>query len=574
MANPVGATRSGTVRLLAGLAALYLAVATAYAATEVFSGPGGLDEQTLPLIGAAFLSMLTLLALASRFGAASGLFCVMVLSFAAQMGWAIWIDAQPFSVFGELWETARRLAAEPDPDLLFSSPSPMAVAVYASAVRLFGPELEAVRIVAAALWTIQTALVWLIARQVREAKSGATAAAAMVGLTPAVVVFGALPSVEAVFAPLALASVYIIISHRNRGLLLSAVLSGILIALAFLTRPTAIAFAIPIALVLFSAAWSARRLRAKAGLFLGLIAFLLSIAATLWPVLNAQSEREVSTVAKLAPSLSFELMYGANRASGGGFDPADLERIGFSGAADEFAEAERAARALALRRAAEDPIGLAAFAATEKMRKLWSTERALLSWTADAPSPRRSELARYDVKRLGGALIDGAYLAILALATAGAIVLAVSGAVRDPSRWSVLLGAFALLALSHAMLQAEPRQHLSFLPLLAVFGGVALTPRPRAARADQAVDIEGDDAGLGADPVGPVEPNRQQKIASVLAQMSKPPRPEDEGGPRAAPVAPRPPASRAGAPGPSAASPTRRGHSSEDEPQRMVSAPR
>lgn len=529
MATAAGATPSSAVRLFAGFAAVYLFVAIGYAAPSIYQAASSATPSHLPLVGAALLSFATAMALASRLGSLAALILLLVASFSAQIAWAIWIDAQPFGTFGVLWDSARRMAAEPSLEFLFASPSPMAVALYASIIKAFGAELDAARIVAAGLWTVQTALVWKIARQLREVKGGALAAAAAVGLTPAAVVYGALPSAEAVFAPLVLAGVYLILSHRNRGLFLSALLAGVFLGLAFLTKPTAVAYAAPILLVLATALLAARSLTGAIGLFGGLAALLIGVAVLIAPVLQLQAERQVSPVAKLAPSLGFDLMFGANRASGGGYAVSDLEQIGFSGGAGgdaAFDKAERAARALAFERIAEDPAGFAVFAATEKMRRLWSNERALLNWTVDAPSPRRAEIAEMDLKDRAGAIIDGAYLAVLALAALGATALAFRGAVLDPSRWMILLGAFALLAVSHAVLVADARGHLVFMPLLALFGGYALTPGRRAASA--AAEAQPDASDATASVMVDITP--EQKLASVLSQMSRPPRPED--GPR------------------------------------------
>lgn len=596
MAIAVSATPSPAVRIFAGVAALYLGVAVYFAGDAALvpwaegTAIDGLDAERLPLICASMLSMATALALASRIQSVWAILFVLAASFAAQLGWSLWIDAQPFGALGALWETARRLAAAPNPELLFASQSPMAVAIYAMAARTFGADIDVVRGLAAALWTLQTGFVWLIARQIREIKSGALAAAVAVGLTPGAIVYGALPSAEAVFGPLALASIYLILSHRSRGLWLSAALSGLLLALALLTKPSAVAFAAAILAVLVAALLASRRVSTAAYVLGAILAIGLGAAAALGPVISAQSERDASLAAKLTPTLGFELMFGANRASGGVYAVSDLERIGYENASGGagFAAAERAARALAWDRIAEDPIGFATFAATEKTRRLWSSQEPLLLWTVNAPSRRSAELQRYDVPPRAAAVIDGAHLALLTLAALGAAVLAVRGTVRDPSRWLLILGTFAGLVFIHSLLLAEPRHALAFAPLLGLLGTYALTPQPRAAHA--AATDQADRAHSQMVALSP-----EQRLATVLKQMSKPPRPEDgpaDDGPRSSAkgAAGADHASRRGSPsrgGPSAtAAPSsanspprapaagreRRGE--RDSRDRLVSAPR
>ncbi len=546
MTEPARAIASNTVRILAGFAAAYLGVATFYAASAAIGdaglsaprlGPATPELRDLPLLGAALMSMVTALALAARLRGVWALAALLLISFGAQIGWAAWIDAQPFGALGVQWEAARRLAAEPSLEILFSSPAPMAVAVYATAVKLFGPDLDAARIVAAALWTMQTALVWLIARQLSEVKSAALAAAAAVALTPAAVVYGAMPSIEAVFGPLALGGLYLVLSHRSRGLILSVLLAGALLAMAFLTKPTAAAFAAAIFGVLGIALIKSRTFKGSARLVAAMAALAVGASAALAPVLIAQRDRDVSVVAKLAPTLGFELMFGVNQASGGAFAVSDLEAVGYAGPTEaraSFGEAEVAARSLAWSRVAEAPLGVTLFAATEKMRKLWSSQRDLLDWTLAAPSAQSAVVADPEVRARLGAVVDGAYLATLILATLGAIALAARGAVIDPSRWLILLGAFVGLALMHGALEADSRRHLAATPLAALLGGYALCPQPRRRRVA---------AENRADAAAPSAPSREELLAGVFAQMSKPPRREaDGGGSEGRAVAPRRPA--------------------------------
>ncbi|MEO1291361.1 MAG: glycosyltransferase family 39 protein [Pseudomonadota bacterium] len=482
--------RSRLVFILAVFLSGYLALAVWFAADDLLSRPHAVD------FGAALTALGTIVLLAIGAGVARAcrhfragtestavLAPVLGIGFALQLFWGGWVDPQPFAEFGTLWDQARRLATSFDVDVLYSTASPSAVGVYALGIAVFGEDLMALRIISAFLWTAQAFLVWKIATRVRELRDSALVAALCLAFSPAVIVFSSLPSAEAVFGVFALTAVYLLLSHRRRGLYVSAALAGLAAALAFLCKPVALAYFIGVLIVLGVAVGRAAALGPRLRLAGGVLACLAGFAVGVAPqaLLNHAKEGQFSIAP--APAIGYQLLLGTNRDSGGAYSVKDLEQAGYIGPDQTtLLEADRRAREIAWSRVSSDPGGFIVFAFTEKMRRLWSSEVGLLDWSVGS-SPRGETEPMTTVTRWGGVVIDAAYLAILIAAMAGVVRLAAGGgAVHDPARWLLVLGVLTMLALAHFMLEVRPRYHLAFTPMLALLVPLGLSiplRRPR-----------------------------------------------------------------------------------------------
>ena len=467
------AESSWTIRTLSLIAAAYLGVALVYAVEQAVVDHSGLS---LPVAVLAFGG----LALVARLR--SGVALLLAFSFSAQLVWGAVIDPQPFEELGTLWTQARELAAQTNVDLLYKVASPSAVGLYAVLILVFGDSFEVLRAAVAALWTAQVWFIWRIANEVAELRRHALAAAAVIGLAPSTIVFASLPSADAVFALFASAALYVMLSHRRRGLLESAALSGVLLAAAFLARPVALAYLLGVVTILGFAAYHSTALRPRIRLVGAVLTCIAGFAAAVAPqaLLNYHNEGRFSIAP--APSLGYQLLLGTNRESRGRYNDKDIERAGFDRPAEiPFEEADRTARQIALERIADDPLGFAVFAATDKMRELWGGETELLRWSLNT-SPRHDRFKEMGLLRWGGVVVDGVYLGFLFAAFLGAArLLQRRGAVKDPIRWLLVYTVLLALALVHVFVEVGGRYHLAFSPLLAMQAPLGATIRLRKA---------------------------------------------------------------------------------------------
>lgn len=557
-----GARRLASLTLLAALVALYFGVAFAYALDHAtrFAAPAAFGVSAATMLATLILNRYQIF----RFEVGAGV--IFALSFLLQVNFAAWTDPQPAGGLADLFNDARRLSAglgawDVDWTLIEGSQSPAALSVYALTMAAVGDDLSVLRVVSAGLWTLQAWLVWAIARRIAELRDRATLVVALFALNPTILLFGGLPSVEAVFGVFALASAAALFSHRARGLAISALLAGVFAAFAFLTKPLGLGvFAgLMIAIVLSAAAIHGWRRRLPAlGAALALAA---GFAIGLAPQAALHGARSGALSVAPGAALGYQLLIGANYPGGGAYSEesasVDLARAGFGGGeAISMREADARATAMALERIAEDPLRYAVFAATEKMRRIWSNQREMLAWTRDGAGgawwSQTGEEAlggRGDGRSIDGTegarsnpvqtLVDGFYLALLALAALAAARLALSGgaAARDPSRWLIIYSVIGATALTAAFMEARPLAHVGLLPFLALTAPLAVAKKTRrrrqawsgrsesAAPADEPAVATA--AAAAATPIGeqPVE----ARLAHVLARMSKPPRPERRG---------------------------------------------
>ena len=581
-AKPVA--RSRVIFALCLMLAAYLALAFGQAAARSVEIS---DLYVLLVAPVAF----GLFILASMVRWDPAIYILLAASFAAQTLWAQWIDPRPFGEFEQLWrETAlfgqSLAAASPDFDTLYRSASPSTVAIYGVVAAASGESFEAVRIFSALLWTVQTLMVWRIAREVSELRDYAFAAALIFGVSPTLLVFGGLPSVEAVFGVFATTAIYLILSHRKRGLVPSAAQSGALAGAAFLARPTALAFALGLIVILLFALVRSRAWKPRAKMLVALFAATIGFCVGVAPqaTLNLSEGDEISIAP--GPAIGYGLIVGTNRVDEDGYSPEDMRAAGFIGdPPTPLREADLRARAIAWERIATDPLGFLGFAFTEKMTRLWSSEREMLQWSAEGPTGAAERYRDSGLANWAPRLVDGVYITVLVAAMIGAIRLVMrGGAVRDPTRWVLLTVSFLTLASAHLVFEVREPHHLTFAPFLALLAPLSFARLPvteaaaaraleraRAqaeieeasrrqaalaeARAERAATAEAQTvaAEIGGGPEMPtpksdiVDRPPEERLAYVLSRMSKPPRPQradapaskpSEEAPDAAPEAP------------------------------------
>ncbi|MEL6316423.1 MAG: glycosyltransferase family 39 protein [Pseudomonadota bacterium] len=541
-----------TLLLALGLG-LYLTLAFGHAALAALAEPSALTA-------AAAVAVIALAAAAAQIRWSFGVAAVLAASAAGQLVWALWLAPNPIGESSDLWLEATRFgaslaAAAPDWRTLHESATPAAVLLYAPVTALFGEDIVAARIFSTCLWLAQTWLVWRIAQEVSELKPAAFAAALLFGLSPALLSYGGQPSVEAVFGLFALSAIYVILSHRQRGLAQSAAQSGALAALAFLTRPVAFAFFLGLALILMIGFARAEGIRYKARMLGALAAacvgFLVGVAPQ--AILNLH-RGDVLSIAP-GPAIGYQLMVGTNRDDVRGFSPEDMRRAGFVGPdRPPLREQDQAARRIAWEQVSADPAGFAVFALTEKMRRLWGAHEEVL-YASVAPATGAAErFAASPLAAWGPPAMIGAHLALLFAAALGVWRLAARrGAVRDPTRWVLFAVSFLALGASHLLFEVRAPNQLAFLPLLAMLAPLPFIRLPKTAArvareearaaaqaaaeaaAARAAELEKQtaaaDAAAAAMP-GPAAEvagkSAEERLAYALKRMSKPPRPKDD----------------------------------------------
>lgn len=535
---------SFAVAALAIFATAYLALAFgragAFAMTSTYYSE--------PLIAPVFAAALLAIAFAAQIRWRTGLLLVLMASFVAQLSWASWYGLEPLVGQDELWSQSRAfadnlLAGDFDALLagLHRSGAPSAVAAYGLGVVVFGDELGALRAISAGMWTLQTLLVWRIASEIAELRRAAFAAALVFGLSPTLIAFGALPSVEGFSGLLLLGGVWMVLSHRRRGLTLSVFLSGALLAVAFLAEPVAATMMFGVMVALLLGLVAARGWRARGRIFAAILAGVLGFAAAATPqaLLNWRFDGAISIAPgpAIGEQLLFGLPDGAARLSEAGFD-----RVGVDGG-PSLREADQAARRIAIDAILADPAGFFAYAVGPKLTELWRSEQAMLAWTAGSPALSPGDFEATAPGMYARPAVDGVYLAMLLAALLGFARLVLrGGAVRDPTRWILLLFGFLSLAAAHLVVEASARDNLTFAPLLALLAPFSVTriaERARSRGPKRAVD--GADAAVHApaeravdedvdhDPRPMHERPVEERLALVLRRMSKPPERRDPG---------------------------------------------
>ncbi|MCI4663166.1 MAG: hypothetical protein MRY74_00455 [Neomegalonema sp.] len=545
---------SRVIQALAALTTLYLAIAAFYAVSHaagaVYAG-GQLKVSLLISIAAA----VAFVALASRVYWRFGTVLALSLSFIAQLAWASWVEpeALPGTYNHQLLLNALSIgkalqAGYLDTFKLHASSSPSATMVYAIASALFGGEGAFLRMLSAGLWTAQAWLVWRICEEVSELRSRGFIATMLFGLAPGLIVFGGQPSVEAVYGFFALLGVFLVLSHRKRGLGVSAFLSGICGALAYLAHPSGLAYVAGLLIVLLVGLLWERRWRGRWRMGMAFCACLLGFGVGAAPqgLLNVYHEGPFSIAPGIA--LGEQLFYGSNKATEGDIRSSDTaRRIGLEG--EKFGSlrfTDLRAREAAFKAILSDVPGHVYFALTTKMKLIWSSEEGVLGPSRNAPKHSPTEFDASPAGQLAPGVINGVYLAILLMATLGAARMALrSGAVRDPTRWVLIFFAVLCLATAHVFMRAHPVAHLAFMPLLVLLAPISVARLPRVlsvrreakereaealarrAEADKAFDLAEIHRPKPVDPeVAARSP--EERLANVLKGMSKPPRPDSD----------------------------------------------
>ncbi len=478
------ASRSPMVAVLALLTAAYLAFALWPMADRLLNAPSG---AVLAFVGTILAAIL----LFARIGWRRYAGLVLLTVFLVQLNWSGWVDPRPIGDLATLWDDARKLSLSIwngaiDWSLLRDSNAPSALAFFGSVIFVVSDDLSVMRVLCAALWTVQTWFVWRIARLVSETRPVAGLAAALFGLAPAVMVFGALPSAEAFFGVLALGSVYTLLSYRRRGLVRSAALAGFLGGLAVLARPVGYGHLIGLTVIMLLAIGYLGGGRAKWRMGLAALGFWVGALLAAAPQVAIVTALDGS-FPKGAPSIGvgYELYLGLDATSGGAYSeaisPAALADVGYGGLQPAPPrEADARAAAAAWRTVLDDPMGVARFLFSEKMTSLWSSHEQLLRWSVNSPTQIAADRQGALLGKVAPAAIDGAILALFIAGFIGALrLVARRGAVRDPSRWILLLVTFLAVAAVITVLEARDRNAFALLPFLAFIAPMATARMPR-----------------------------------------------------------------------------------------------
>ena len=489
------------------------------------------------------------IAIASQYHMRRGITLIIGASFLAQLFWAAWADPQPIDDLARMWDAARRLSvglasANIESGLLAESHAPSALVFYALVMTGLGDDVSSMRVVSALCWCAQIYLVWRIALLIPILRERATLAAGLFGLAPSLVVYGALPSIEAVFGTFALIGVYYFLKSRESAAIQDAFFAGLFFALAYLARPIGGAYCISAAAVLVAVAHAANAERRKY-MRMQAAVLLLGFAVGVAPLASFHALRSGAFSIAPGAALGYQFLIGANIAGGGGFSETangeDLRQVGIFG---DNTVSPIAANRLAIQRAferlAQNPFGFAGMAATEKIRRLWSNERELLTWGLNTASHAAANAVSSRIKSTLAArhFVDGFYLAFILLTFLAFARLALTRGrfVTEPHSLIYILGLALGLVFAMVFLEARPRQHLPLTPLMALCGSFALAqinliriPLPKfllkRRHSKNAHDAQAT-RETKAESIHTQPP--AAKLAHVLSRMSKPSRPDDD----------------------------------------------
>ena len=219
-----------------------------------------------------------------------GLWIVLAVALGARL--AV-IGAAAEKTFGDAFDFERhanRIVADLEyPETLFTDPGgpsalrpPGFALLLAGVFRVFGPDLDAARVVFALLGTVSVLLLYLLVARVWGDRRLALGASAIAAVLPSLVLLDNGLLSENLFIPLALGVALLVAVHRDRGGLAAAAGAGAVLGLAVLTRSNGLLLALPVVLGLWGARGAARRWAAPA-IALGCLALVMAP----WAVRNA-----------------------------------------------------------------------------------------------------------------------------------------------------------------------------------------------------------------------------------------------------------------------------------------------
>jgi hypothetical protein len=199
------------------------------------------------------------------------------------------------------------------------------------------------------------------------------------------------------------------------------------------------------------------------------LVFVGAFMAMLAPVIVANIERSGVPSLSTSSFQGWELLLGTNQRHDGRFNNDDVALVGGAGAPGT-PNAERIALDTAIRRIADDPVGIIGLAA-RKFPTVWGDAHYGARWAiyADAAQDPHTVFTAVLLSQLTWAAI--------------ALLAAVGAWRSDASRWRTvgLIGlVIAVFALIHTLVEANPRYHAPLVPLFCVLAGIgaaSLIPR-------------------------------------------------------------------------------------------------
>jgi 4-amino-4-deoxy-L-arabinose transferase-like glycosyltransferase len=296
----------------------------------------------------------------------------------------------------------------------------------------------------------------------------------MYALLPALITYSPVVKSEGVFLALALLAMWVLLRWRleRNGWLL--VVAGALLGLTFLTRGVGVAFVVGgLAFVVVAAHKHEvpSLIRGLAWPTLGLFSLGVGLVLAFQLALNVNYGDTWSVSGTdIAP---LTLMFGTNRETRGGYNRADLERIGWnSEIPTERRRALDEATAIAYDRIRTGGFGFIGFALGEKMARLWEQEGSIARWSINDDRIRAVDRPTVYL------LVDAAYVALLSLAVVGTGGILYRGGIDRPEVDGVVVVMVVVpllgLGLLHMFFEVQPRYHLAFWPALSLFAAIAV----------------------------------------------------------------------------------------------------
>jgi hypothetical protein len=390
-----------------------------------------------------------------------------VLLIVTRAAWAAWTPSQPVSDFRLYDDLARTFAAgEPPPyrwprmAIVAAWGYPVALAaVYAVA----GAGVSVAKAFNVALAAAALLAQYLLAREV-GGRSAARFAASLFVLWPGQLVYVGVLGSEHLALPLLLFGLWCVSraidAEADEPTMVALVGAGALLACAFVTR-SALGTALLASLVALSLDRTRRPSRRLAR-----CAVVLGVFAATTASYSALLERSLGA----APVSGgwWSVLVGANAASGGGWNVADVEL--FTSHPD-LASANRFARDEAWRRISSDPDGYVLLAA-RKIGVLWGDASYPTFWSTVAmeESPAATRLASIAWKL--GMAMQVFHRLVLALGVVGVVLAAVGRRARRGA--GPLLLFLAIATLAHGVVESQPRYNYPLQPIVFVFAGMAL----------------------------------------------------------------------------------------------------
>jgi 4-amino-4-deoxy-L-arabinose transferase-like glycosyltransferase len=340
------------------------------------------------------------------------------------------------------------------------------LAWYAGAAWLLGAGYPSTYAAAAVLWAGQIPLLYRALGSFGVRDAAARTAALLYGFSPTVLFYAPLITSESVFNFLLVGCLYVVSRYQRRPAPWTAGALGAASGLLCLTRMSGGAFVI--AFAVYVSVWPSELSRRDRLRRLGtLMAIFLLVV-----FVNALVRSPYTGGFSLAPSKwgAYNLMAGTNRVSHGGYSEEDLALAGFKGEPPlSHEEASRNALRIGIGRIAEDPLGFAAFALTDKLTRFWGTDASSVEWPT-ARSPKRQALVDAGVISLALRVTEAFWL-YLNLTAGLALLWSLLSARRreEPVAHQltcVVVLPMLLLSLLHLVIEVQPRYHIPYVPLL------------------------------------------------------------------------------------------------------------